>query len=90
MSIALLILMTTGAFAALETEQVHAAKKYKLPKKVISYYYEDGKWQKLDGYKCTYDKKGNITKYNYVKYKNIYNKGKLYKTCKTNGYKSTM
>lgn len=76
------VIMILGmAFAG--TEEVYAAKKRKLPTKVVAYYYYNGKWHKSYTKQYKYDKKGNITVYksDYFteKYKNTYKSGKLRK-----------
>ena len=88
----MLVFMVAGVFAMLGTQQVHAAKKYKLPSKVVCYDFgskdENGKvTPSVTKYK--YDKKGNVYKRisdGFVtKYKNKYKKGKLVSSCFSTG-----
>ena len=81
---ALLFVMVMLLFVMLAvsySEHVHAAEKYELPSKIVSYYYYEigEKWVKDETKKFTYDKKGNVTKSGYIKQRNTYKKGKLRK-----------
>lgn len=76
--LSVMVLMLFGMLVVLDSEQVHAGKKYKLPSKMVSYYYDvDGKWVKDGTTKFSYDKKGNVKKSGDIKQKNTYKKGKL-------------
>ena len=82
-SVLMICLMMTGVFAIFGSGQAHAAEKYALPEKVVTYYFYEGEWDKADTTRYTYDKKANILKkkstYGTEKYKNTYKKGKLAK-----------
>ncbi len=76
-----MIMLLFGMLTVFDSEHVHAAEKYELPSKMVSYYYDDmkEKWVKDGTTKYTYDKKGNITKNGGIKQRNTYKKGKLRK-----------
>ena len=78
-AIMMMLAMTASLVFVIGPAEVNAASGYKMPSRIKTYKYEDGKWTKTNDRKFRYDSKGNLTNWDGEVLKLKYNGSKLKK-----------